>query len=304
MKLRRYKNHSRLTRIPPPTQPKSFPNHADTHIPLTHLYLKLFEMSIKQTVLIIGATSGIGEGLARAIHAQGKRVIATGRRSSRLITLSQSLPGLETASFDISDIASLASHISALTTKYPDIDTVIISAAIQTLSNFANDTSPSVEMIEKEVATNVTAPMVICKTLVPFFLASKRPCSIVFLSSGFAYIPVHFFPVYCPTKAALHSFGVALRAQLHGTNVGVTSLVPGYIDTELDKEFRDRLTEMRGGEANRIVPVPLGDFVKDAMKALDEKERGEIAVGHFPEIVVGKWRDAFGPTLEMFHVKG
>jgi short-subunit dehydrogenase involved in D-alanine esterification of teichoic acids len=261
-------------------------------------------MSIKQTVLIIGATSGIGEGLARAIYAQGKRVIATGRRSSRLTTLSEELPGLETASFDISDIASLPFNISALTAKYPDIDTVIISAAIQTLCDFTDKTSPSVEMIEKEVATNIVAPMVICQTLVPVFLASKKPCSIIFLSSGFAYIPVHFFPVYCPTKAALHSFSVALRAQLDGTNVSVASLVPGYIDTELDTQFRDRLTGMRGGEANKIVPVPLGDFINDAMKALDEKGGGEIAVGHFPQMVVGKWRDAFVPALEMFHVKG
>ncbi|KAL9037396.1 MAG: hypothetical protein Q9180_003737, partial [Flavoplaca navasiana] len=47
-----------------------------------------------QTILIIGATSGIGEGLARRFHAQGKKVIITGRRQDRLDALTQELPGL------------------------------------------------------------------------------------------------------------------------------------------------------------------------------------------------------------------
>jgi short-subunit dehydrogenase involved in D-alanine esterification of teichoic acids len=265
-------------------------------------------MSIKQTVLIIGHTSGIGEGLARAIHAQGKRVIATGSRQARLTALAQELLGLETACFDFSGIASLPSNISALTAKCPDIDTVIVSAAIQTLCNFADSTAPSPEAIAKEVATNVTAPMVPCQTLVPFLLNSKKECSIILISSGFAYVPVHYLPIYCPTKAALHYFSVALRAQLAGTNVSVTSLTPGYIDTELDKEFKERLIEMRGGPENAIHPVPLGEFLADVMRELDGlvdgKAKGEIAVGHFPEMVQGKWREAFEPALKMFGVQG
>ena len=48
-----------------------------------------------KTILIIGATSGLGEGFARRFHAQGKKIIATGRRLERLQALQEELPGLE-----------------------------------------------------------------------------------------------------------------------------------------------------------------------------------------------------------------
>lgn len=119
---------------------------------------------------------------------------------------------------------------------------------------------------------------------------------------------MRYFPIYCPTKAALHSFSVALRAQLAGSNVSVTSLIPGYTDTELDKEFKERLVEMQGGPAKAIKPVPLQEFIEDAMKSLDGledgKARNEIAIGQFPEMIQGKWREAFGPVLGMFGVQG
>jgi short-subunit dehydrogenase involved in D-alanine esterification of teichoic acids len=266
-------------------------------------------MSINTTVLIIGATSGIGAGLARRIHAQGKTVIATGRRQERLDTLQAELPGLQTACFDISDISSLRSHVTALTTKYPTLDTVIISAAIQSCFFLKDADSSTPESIAQEVTTNLTAPIVLCQQLVPYFLKTQKPCSIVFFSSGFAFIPVPFFPVYCPTKAGLQSFAVALRAQLAGTNISVTDVSPPYVATELDVAHKERLVEILGGPEKAIPPVPLEDFLDQAMRGLGErgedgKPRREVAVGAFSEMVNKAWRTAFGPVLEKFHVDG
>ena len=265
-------------------------------------------MSIKQSVLIIGATSGIGAGLARRIHAQGKKVIATGRRQERLSSLTAELSGLETANFDISDLSTLAGNIAGLTKKYQDIDTVIVNASIQSMFSFTDPTSSSPEAITKEVNTNLTAPMIICQTLVSHFLALEKPCSIIFISSAFAYIPVQFFPIYGPTKAGLHSFGVSLRAQLAGTNVTVTDLAPAYVDTELDVMHKERMIEMLGGPDKVPKPTPLEDFLDGAMKELDilvdGKPKREIAIGHFPEMAREAWRKAIGPLLEIFHVDG
>jgi short-subunit dehydrogenase involved in D-alanine esterification of teichoic acids len=130
-------------------------------------------MSINQTILIIRATSSIRAGLARRIHAQGKQVIATGRRQDRLTTLANGCPGIDTSCFDFSDINSLPSNIKGLTDKYVEIDTVIVSAGVQSLFRFKDATSSTPEGIANEVATNLTAPMILCQTLVPYFLESK-----------------------------------------------------------------------------------------------------------------------------------
>jgi short-subunit dehydrogenase involved in D-alanine esterification of teichoic acids len=174
--------------------------------------------------------------------------------------------------------------------------------------SFTDTTSSSPESIEKEVTTNLTAPMIICQTLVPHFLALGKPCSIVFISSAFAYVPVHLFPIYGPTKAGLHSFGVSLREQLAGTNVTVTDLAPAYVDTELDVEHKERLIKMLGGAEKVPKPTPLEEFLDDAMKELDSlvhgRPKGEIAIGHFPQMAQEAWRKAIGPLLEIFYVDG
>ncbi|KAH8811204.1 putative short chain dehydrogenase [Xylogone sp. PMI_703] len=265
-------------------------------------------MSINKTVLVIGATSGIGEGLARAIHAQGKKVIAAGRRQDRLNALASELPGLETFRFDFSDIAKLPSAFNDISSKYPELDTVIVAAAIQGFFDYKDKGSSSIASITQEIATNITAPTTFCQLLVPFFLKSSKPCSIIFVTSGFSFIPVPFFPVYSATKAALQSFSIALRAQLADTNIQVTTLCPGYIATEIDKDFKDRLTAMLGGPDKAPPAEPLDKFIRDAMVGLDEKRDGEpvneVAIGDFPQQVHTSWRTAFGPALERFHVKG
>ena len=112
-------------------------------------------MSIKNTVLIIGATSGIGAGLARRIHAQGKKVIGAGRRQERLTSLAAERHGLETSCFDFSDLDSLPSNITDLTKRFPQIDTVIVCAAMQSFFNLTDETSSAPSSIEKEVTTNL-----------------------------------------------------------------------------------------------------------------------------------------------------
>jgi short-subunit dehydrogenase involved in D-alanine esterification of teichoic acids len=265
-------------------------------------------MSIRQTVLIIGATSGIGAEFARRIHAQGKQVIATGRRQDRLTTFANKCPGIETSCFGFSDINSLPSNIKGLTGKYVEINTVIVSAGVQSFFDVKDAISSTPEGIANEVATNLTASMILCQTLVPYFLESKKPCSIILISSGLAYIPVPYFPVYCPTKAGIHSFAVALRAQLSSTNISVTDVSPPYVGTELDKAFKDRLVTMLGGPEKAIKPTPLEKFLDLVMKELDSLENGkpkrEIAIGYFSEMVQKEWRDAFGPVLERFGVDG
>jgi uncharacterized oxidoreductase len=176
------------------------------------------------TILILGATSGIGEAFARHYHAQGKKVIATGRRVSRLSALQSELPGLETASLDISNIATLPTALTDILKKYPDIDAVFILAGLQQLIDFNHPESTSPEKIANEITTNLTATIVVAHTVVPHLQKLGRETTFLTCSSGLAYVPIELYPVYVATKAGVHNFSVALRAQLFDSQVKVSGL--------------------------------------------------------------------------------
>lgn len=78
------------------------------------------------TILILGATSGLGEAFARYFHSKGKKVIASGRRVERLNALKCELPDLKTVRIDVEDIQNLESNLNAIVKAYPDIDAVLV----------------------------------------------------------------------------------------------------------------------------------------------------------------------------------
>ncbi|KAI4188810.1 MAG: hypothetical protein LQ346_005229 [Caloplaca aetnensis] len=254
------------------------------------------------TILIIGATSGLGEGIARRFHAQGKKVIVTGRRQNRLDALEKELSGLSTQRMDTEDITSLPKQVSDLLAAYPKIDTVLAMAGIQKSFSFKDPKAASPESIQSEVSTNVTAPMVLAHLFVPHLLSLQRPTTFVLVSSGLAFVPVPFFPVYCPTKAAMHSFAVALRAQLADTSCNILELAPPYVDTSLDAAHRDSNIAAQGGEEHAMKPMPLDQYVDTAMAGFERGDR-EIATG-FSEMGASAWRKTFGPILESLGIKG
>jgi uncharacterized oxidoreductase len=180
--------------------------------------------STMSTILILGATSGIGEAFTRHYHAQGKKIIASGRRTSNLDALKKDLPGLKTITLDVSDIANLPSSLNDILAKFPDIDTVFVLAGHQKMIDFTNlsSTQTTPETISTEITTNLTATVVVAHTVIPHLRALGRETCFMTCSSGLAYIPLNLFnPVYMATKAGVHNFTVALRAQMVGSQVKV-----------------------------------------------------------------------------------
>ncbi|KAL9010997.1 MAG: hypothetical protein Q9173_004125 [Seirophora scorigena] len=254
-------------------------------------------MSAKfDTILIVGGTSGIGEGIARRFHATGKKVIVTGRRQDRLDALEKELPGLSTQRMDTEDIATLPKQVSAVLAAHPELDTVIAMAGIQKSFSFTDPKASSPESIQSEVTTNVTAPMVLAQLLVPHLLSLQRPTTFVLVSSGLAFVPVPFYPVYCPTKAAIHSFAIALRAQLAGTSCDVIELAPPYVETGLDDAHREQNVAAQGGPEKAMKPMPLEEYLDTAMAGFEGGDR-EIATG-FSQMGASAWRKTFGPIMK------
>ena len=241
------------------------------------------------TILVIGATSGIGEAFARRFHAQGKKVIATGRRQDRLASLARDLPGLETYTMDNADLASIPKHVKNLTSKYPDINTVWINAGIQEAYSFKDQSSGiSDDKIADEIVVNTTAPTVLTRHFLPHLINLGSEANLILTSSGLAFTPMPFAPVYAATKAYIHSLCISLRVHLKDNNVNVIEIVPPYVATELDAKHRSSLMK----------PLPLEEYTEETFKILDgneAKKLREVGVGT-AKTRAETWRGAMEPV--------
>lgn len=129
------------------------------------------------TILILGATSGLGEAFTRYFYSKNKKVIASGRRLNRLDTLKSELPGLETVQIDVSDIPSLEANLTSIFTTYPNIDSIFVIAGKQEIGQFTEPSTTSAEAIASEITVNLTAPLCIARVAVPHLLKLGKPAT-------------------------------------------------------------------------------------------------------------------------------
>jgi len=197
---------------------------------------------------------------------------------------------------DVEDIGTLPQQVDRLLASHPLIDTVMVAAGVQQCYDFKDAKSTSPRAITTEITINVTAPMVLAHLLVPHLLSLDRPTTFILVSSGLAFVPMPDYPVYCPTKSAIHAFSINLRAQLLETKCKVVELAPPYVDTELNKNHRAAIIEKQGGPEKALKPMALEPYLDSAMEGFKDGRR-EVAVG-FSQMGVDGWRKAFGPVLE------
>lgn len=185
-------------------------------------------------------------------------------------------------------------------------------AGIQKFFQFANPESSTDDSIASEVTTNVTAPILLARHFYPHLTAlaeSGKKATLIFTSSGLAFIPMGLYPVYCPTKAAVHFFALTLRQQLNAApeavknNFSIVEVAPPYVDTALDAEHRETVKAMLGG--NAPAPMPLQQYMDTTMAQFEETENGkfkkELGTG-FSQMGIDAWRGGFGKILESMHL--
>jgi serine 3-dehydrogenase len=183
---------------------------------------------MRKTVLITGATAGIGEAAARRFANAGWNVIGTGRRSDRLKSLAEELgDAFLPIEADMRDLVQLKSF-AELSPPWGEIDLLLNNAGLAP----PTDPLPGTDwdLVETVIDTNVTGVVALTRALLPKLI--ERGGAIINLSSVAATYPYKGGAVYAGTKAFVRQFSLDLRCDLAGTGVRVTSIEPGMVETE------------------------------------------------------------------------
>lgn len=181
------------------------------------------------TALITGATAGIGAACARAFVDAGWHVIGTGRRADRLVTMQAELgERFLPLTFDVRDEAARDAALATLSAPFDTIDLLLNNAGLALGTEPAQRASLS--NWQTMVDTNVSALISMTHKLLPQLIAAKG--AIINLGSVAGSYVYPGGNVYAGTKAFVNHFTLALRADLHGSGVRVTSIEPGMVETE------------------------------------------------------------------------
>jgi uncharacterized oxidoreductase len=182
------------------------------------------------TILVTGGSSGIGLALAERLLALGNQVIICGRRPEALQAAQAKLPGLHTVVADTGSEAARVALWTEVVSRFPKVDVLINNAGIQNKINVL-DSAPW-QGLQQEIAINLEGPMHLALLAIPHLREQERP-ALLNVSSGLAFVPMAAMPIYCATKAALHSFTLSLRHQLRKTPIEVIEIIPPAVRTNL-----------------------------------------------------------------------
>ncbi len=218
-----------------------------------------------KTILITGGTSGIGLELAKQLIPLGNTVLVTGRDPEKLDATRRALPGVHVYQSDVSDSEAIAALHDRVLRDFPALDVLVNNAGIMRNLNLNQDRD--LRDVTREIEINLSGPVRMVQKFLPH-LKTRPDALIVNVSSGLAFIPLPLSPVYCATKAAIHSFSQSLRAQLAGTGVTVIELAPPGVETPL---FRGEFAEEMKGQKGMDVGVL-------ARKAIAGVEAGRLEI--------------------------
>ncbi|MGZ6682470.1 MAG: SDR family NAD(P)-dependent oxidoreductase [Solirubrobacteraceae bacterium] len=251
-----------------------------------------------RTVLLTGATGGLGHAIARRLRAAGAVLVLTGRRTDVLEPLAAET-GARALALDLTD----ADAVQRLASECADVDILVFNAGLPGTGQL---TSFSVEELDRALAVNLRAPMVLARELAEHMVA-RHSGHLVFMSSLAGKVGPPRGSVYAATKFGLRGFAQSLREDLRPSGVGVSAIFPGFVrDAGM---FHDTGTKLPPG-IGTVAP----DAVADAVVRAIERNRGEIdvapmslragaiAAGLAPDLAASVSRRLGGPRVAEQHV--
>jgi short-subunit dehydrogenase len=174
------------------------------------------------TVLLTGASGGLGHAIARALHARGARVLLNGRRADALEELAAQLG--ERAEVLTLDLAEPGAAL-ALAERAGAVDALVANAGLPASGSVEDFTH---EEIDRAIDVNLRAPIQLTRALLPGMIERRRG-HLLYMSSLSGKVASIRSCIYSATKFGLRGFASGVREDLHGTGVGVTVVFPSFI---------------------------------------------------------------------------
>jgi uncharacterized oxidoreductase len=179
------------------------------------------------TILITGGASGIGLGLTEQFLSENNTVIICGRRAAVLAEVKEKYPQVITKVCDISIETDRIALYDWIAENHPNLNVLVNNAGIQHWMGIDDTDFYGKALLEMN--TNITAPL----HLTTLFLNLQSLNTIINVTSGLAFVQLTKVPVYCATKAFLHSFTLSLRHLLKERNIEVIEMIPPALNTDL-----------------------------------------------------------------------
>jgi len=202
------------------------------------------------TILITGGGSGIGAALAHRFHDAGNTVIVAGRRQEALDKACAGRANMHALTLDVDSTEGIADFAQRLLAAHPQVNVLINNAGIMRFEDVAH--KRDLADAEATITTNLLGPIRLIDALIDH-LTAQPDAVIVNVTSGLAFVPLATTPTYNATKAAIHSYTVALRHVL-GDKVEVLEMAPPAVQTGLTP-----------GQETRPGYQPLADFADEVI---------------------------------------
>jgi short-subunit dehydrogenase len=200
---------------------------------------------VRQRILITGASSGLGEGMARRFAAMGRDLALAARRTDRLEALRAELlaahPGIrvEVAALDVDDPDEVAAVLPELAGRLGGVDRVVVNAGI---GKGASVGTGQARVNRSVLVTNVLGAHATCEAAMELFRAQGLGHLVLISSVASIRGMRQTRTAYGASKAALNALGEGIRSDVYGSGIVVSTILPGYIATEINVGRRGPFT--------------------------------------------------------------